>query len=533
MEELVLIAGGGTMGAGIAFVAAQAGYRVEVAEPDEPTRQRALERIAHDAARAGDDAIAGRIAILSAIPERSQAVVAIEAVPERFEIKRDVLTALAAAISSEAILATNTSSLSVADLADTVPQPQRVVGLHFFNPPEAMKLVEVVRQPETSDDVLERAYAFVERIRKTAVTAADTPGFIVNRVARPFYLQSMRALERGVASIDELDALARAAGFRMGPFELMDFIGLDVNLATSESIYAQTAAARLAPLETQRSMVGRGLLGRKSGAGFYDYRDGTPARLDAGVEMPDGEPNPDESIVVVGFGGIADELAELLEQRYANVTRIEHDDLLDELSLDTTIVIDVGDGIADRSGVIAQLDALLGDETVFFVDAYATDLVTCTKRMRRPERLVGYGVLGSLAGQKAVEIVDSETLSDDALALAQELFESLGKGVVLVEDRPALFLGRTVGSIVNEAVTAVHEDVASADDVDTAMRLGTNYPIGPIAWGREIGGRRVTRILQRLAEAEGSEFAPHRSLWVLDLEEEGAVEPVEADAARP
>jgi 3-hydroxybutyryl-CoA dehydrogenase len=533
MEELVLIAGGGTMGAGIAFVAAQAGYRVEVAEPDEPTRERALEGVARDAARAGDDTIAGRIAFSNGIPAQSQAVIAIEAVPERFEVKRDVFMTLAAAVSSDAILATNTSSLSVADLADTVPQPERVVGLHFFNPPGAMKLVEVVRLPETTDGVLESAYAFVERLGKIAVTAADTPGFIVNRVARPFYLQSMRALERGLASADELDALARAAGFRMGPFELVDFIGLDVNLATSESIYARTAATRLAPVEMQRSMVARGLLGRKSGAGFYDYRDGTPARLEAAVETPDGEPNTDESIAIVGFGGVADELAELLGQRYVNLTRIENDELLDELSLDTTIVIDVGDGITDRSGVIAQLDALLGDEAVFFVDAYATDLSLCTKRMRRPERVVGYGILGSLAGQKAVEIVDSEALSDDALALAQELFESLGKGVVLVEDVPALFLGRTVGSIVNEAVTAVHEDVATADDIDTAMRLGTNYPIGPIAWGREIGGRRVSRILQRLAEAEGSEFAPHRSLWVLDLEEEGTAEPVEADAARP
>ena len=532
MEELVLIAGGGTMGAGIAYVAARAGYRVEVAEPDEPTRKRALERVTRDAARAGDDAIAARVTFLNEIPAQSQAAIAIEAVTERFEIKRDVFAALAAAVAEDALLATNTSSLSVADLADAVPQPQRVVGLHFFNPPEAMKLVEVVHAPETSDDALERAYAFVERIDKTAVTAADTPGFIVNRVARPFYLQSLRALEGGVAPVEELDALARAAGFRMGPFELMDFIGLDVNLATSESIYARTAAARLAPLEVQRDMVARGLLGRKNGAGFYDYRDGNPQHRDAGVELPDAEPNPDESVVVIGFGGIADELAELLEQRYTDVTRIAHDELLDEISLEATIVIDVGDGISDRGNVIAQLDGLLGEEAVFFVDAYATDLSACANRLRRAERLVGYGILGSLAGQKAVEIVDSETVSDDALALAQELFESIGKGAVLVDDVPALFLGRTVGSIVNEAVTAVHEDVATPEDIDTAMRLGTNYPIGPLAWGREIGGRRIARILARLAEAEGAEFAPHRSLWVLDLEEEGAEEPVEIDAAR-
>ncbi|MBV8116360.1 MAG: hypothetical protein JOZ01_00200, partial [Candidatus Eremiobacteraeota bacterium] len=482
--------------------------------------------------RSGDPAVTARISLLEAIPSSSSAAIAIEAVPEHIDVKRDVFRTLASAIDPNALLATNTSSLSVADLAGIVPNPERVVGLHFFNPPEAMQLVEVVYASQTGDAALDRAYAFVERIGKIAVTAADTPGFIVNRVARPLYLQSLRALERGVASIPELDALARAVGFRMGPFELMDFIGLDVNLATSESIYVRTEAGRFAPLELQRSMVAQGLLGRKSGAGFYDYHDGSPERLEFRSAEPAPETNADESIAVIGFGGLANEVAELLEQRYANVARVENDELLDELALDTTIVFDVGDGVADRGDVIAELDSLLGPEAVFFADAYATDVPSCASRLRHPGRLVGYGILGSLTGQHAVEIVDSDEISDDALALAQELFESLGKGVVLVEDVPALFLGRTVGSIVNEAVAAVHEEVATPDDIDTAMRLGTSYPIGPIAWGREIGGRRVARILQRLANAEGAEFGPHRSLWVLDVEEQPAVEMPEEDAAR-
>ncbi len=533
MEDLVLIAGGGTMGAGIAFVAARGGYAVEIVEPDAASRERALERIRRDAARAGDESMAGRITFLERLPTGSSAAIAIEAVPEMFATKRDVFVGLAGAVGPDALLATNTSSLSVEDLADVVPHPQRAIGLHFFNPPAAMNLVEIVRPPAAGDESIARAVAFVERIGKTAVLTADTPGFIVNRVARPYYLQAMRALDRAVASIDELDALARAAGFRMGPFELMDFIGLDVNLATSESIFARTGAARLAPLEMQRGMVAQGRLGRKSGSGFYDYADGNPERVDLAVAPFEGEPNDDESIAVIGFGGLADELAELLEQRYVNVQRIENDELLDELSLDATIVIDVGDGVSDRGDVIAALDGLLGAEVVFFVDAYATDVGACAQRLKHADRLVGYGILGSLAGQSAVEIVDSEDVSDDALALAQELFESIGKGAVLVEDAPGLFLGRTVGAIVNEAVTAIHEEVAAPDDVDTAMRLGTNYPIGPVAWGREISGRRVARILTRLAEAEGSEFAPHRSLWVLDIEEEGATEPIETVSETP
>ncbi|HVA28093.1 MAG TPA: 3-hydroxyacyl-CoA dehydrogenase NAD-binding domain-containing protein [Candidatus Baltobacteraceae bacterium] len=532
MQETILVAGGGTMGAGIAFVAARGGYAVEVIEPDEGARKRALERLSRDANRAGNPDVLSRIQWRDEVPVRSDASIAIEAVPERFDLKRDVMVAFAAALADDALIATNTSSLSVADLADVVAHPQRVLGLHFFNPPAAMKLIEIVHAPTTGDDAIERAYAFAERIEKTAVLAADTPGFIVNRVARPYYLQALRALEAGLASVEELDALARAAGFRMGPFELMDLIGLDVNLATSESIYTRTGEARLIPVELQRRMVEQGLLGRKAGAGFYDYRSGDPQRVDLAVEPPQGEPEPDEVVALIGFGGIADEMAELLAQRYVNVTRIENDELIDEISIDTTIVIDVGDGTTDRSDVIAALDALLGAEAIFFVDAYATDLDACAARLRHADRLVGYGILGSLAAQQAVEIVDTDGVSDDALELAQELFASLGKGVMLVENSPGLFLGRVVASIVNEAVTAIHDGVAAADDVDTAMRLGTNYPIGPIAWGREIGGARASRILQRLAAAQGAAFAPHRSLWVLDVEDEdeGASEAIESAA---
>jgi 3-hydroxybutyryl-CoA dehydrogenase len=526
VEETVLIVGAGTMGAGIAYVAARGGYAVDLVEPDPQIRERALASIRASAERAKDAEAPGRVRMLEAIPDRSDARIAIEAVSEKFEIKRDVFVALAAGLGEDALLATNTSSLSVAELAGVVPHPERVLGLHFFNPPAAMKLVEVVHTALTSDDTIERANAFVEQIGKTPALAADTPGFIVNRVARPYYLQSMRALGSDVASIPELDALARAAGFRMGPFELMDLIGLDVNLATSESVYERTDAARLIPVEMQREMVRQGRLGRKSGVGFYDYTNGAPDRLDLAIELPQGEPNDEEFVAVLGFGGLADEIAELLEQRYTRIQRVENDELLDELNVDATIVIDVGGGTADRSEVIAELDSLLGPETVFLVDAYATGLAGCAARLKHPERVVGFGILGSFESQRAVEIVDSELVSDDALALVQELFESIGKGVVLVEDAPGLFLGRVVGSIVNEAVIAVHEDVADADDIDVAMRLGTNYPIGPIAWGREIGGARVTRILQRVADAEGEAFAPHRSLWVLDVEEEGEAEPV-------
>lgn len=524
MRERLLVVGGGTMGSGIALASARCGYDVEIVEPDPAARERSGAQIEREALKSEDAGLLGRIRWSEAVTGSIEARIAIEAVPERFELKRDVLVALDRAMSSEAIIATNTSSLSVGELAELVARPERVLGLHFFNPPTKMELLEIVCAPQTGADALDRAYEFAQRLGKTAVLASDTPGFIVNRVARPYYLQALRALERGIASAEELDALARGAGFRMGPFELMDFIGLDVNLATTESVYSRTEAQRFAPVDLQRQMVARGLLGRKSGAGFYDYRHGLPERYEPAVNEPLEATNDEEFIAILGFGERADALAELLESRYSRVTRLENDELLDELSPEVTIAIDAGLGAVDRGDIVAQLDTLLDPHSVIFVDAYATDIDACSRRMRHPERLAGYGILSSLDAQRHVEIVDSEAVSDDALELAQELFGSLGKGVILVENVPGLFLGRTIGSIVNEALIAVAQEVASTDDVDTAMRLGANYPIGPIAWGREIGGARISRILKRLADSEGAAFGPHRSLWMLDVAETPAEE---------
>jgi len=502
------------MGAGIAAVAARAGDDVVLIEPDAAARERARDLVAN---AAGDRA--GKVQYYEAIPATLEADLAIEAVTERLDVKRAVFADLAKALGPEALLATNTSSLSVSEIAEGMENPGRVLGLHFFNPPTVMKLVEIVRGDETSEDAVERARAVADRFGKTAVAAADTPGFIVNRVARPFYLQAMRAYDAGVGTFEELDLLARGAGFRMGPFELMDLIGLDVNLATSDSIYERTEAARLKPVDLQRDLVRAGKLGRKTGAGFYDYGQGNPVHDDA-PPSPPAEINKDEKILIIGFTNVAIELREALDKAYAHVNVCENPEAIEEMPQDATIVIDAGDGVSDRGGFVAELESVFPPETVFLIDAYATDLAAISKRLRHPERVVGFGLLGSLARQNAIEIVDAEETSDDALEIAQEVFDSVGKRVVLLGDTPGLFLGRTIGSIVNEAVYAVQEEVATPDDVDLAMRLGTNYPLGPIAWGREIGADRIARILQRLAGAEGAAFSPHRALWVLDVESE-------------
>jgi 3-hydroxybutyryl-CoA dehydrogenase len=530
VNQTIVVVGGGAMGAGIAAVAAGAGFDVALIEPDADAHARIAALLAKNAERAGDPSVATRVTVMTALPASIDAGLVIEAAPERLDVKRDIFARLASALPDTALLATNTSSLSVDEIAAEVPLPQRVLGLHFFNPPVVMNLVEIVRAASTGDAEIELARAYVERFGKTAVIAADTPGFIVNRIARPFYLQALAALQLDVAPIEDLDALARGAGFRMGPFELMDLIGLDVNLATSESIYERTGAARLAPSGLQREMVADGRLGRKSGAGFYEYPspEGEPDR--GGSSEPiDADVNADEVVVLTGFGSLGDEMNELLSQRFERVSRIENDDDIASVSPATTIAIDVGDGTSDRLTAILELDGALPREAAIFVDAYVTDVHACLARMQHPERLIGYGILGALERQRIVEIVDTESVSDDALALAEEVFGAMGVQTSLVENQPGLFLGRLVGSIVNEAVIAVEEGVASVDDVDAAMRLGVNYPIGPLAWGREIGGARIARILRAVAKKYGDEYGPHRALWILDIDEERVPEEL-ADA---
>lgn len=514
----VTVVGAGTMGAGIALAIAAAGCDVELVEVDGMVRERALARMQKDAGRLSIPHALDRITMRSSIADIGAADLAIEAVPEDLALKHRIFADLERRLGPTAILATNTSSLSVAQIAQAASQPGRVVGLHFFNPATAMKLVEVVTTAFTDEAVAVAAHAFVQAIGKTSVQAADTPGFIVNRVARPFYLQALHALENEIAPVEDLDVLARGVGFKMGPFELMDLIGLDVNVATTQSVYERTQAERLAPVPIQQLLVAQGKLGRKTGSGFYDYPPGSPRPADGSPEPPPF--NDDERIAVIGYGGLAEELVERFSQAYAHVQHLAMDEQLDELRDDTTIVFDIGTGTSDRGEMLARLDRAFAPQTMIFVDAYATNITKRTGAFAHPERFIGYGILGAFDSQAVVEIVDREIMSDDGAALAVELFAALGKRVLLVGDAPGLFLGRTVASIINEAVYAVQEEVACAADIDVAMRLGTNYPLGPIAWGREIGGARVARILLDLSNAEGKQYAPARALWVLDAEDE-------------
>ena len=400
MREIATVGvlGAGTMGAGIAQVAAEAGLDVLVHDPIEGATERALERIGGFLERkvakgqlAGEEAAAARSQLAPApdLAAFAPADIVVEAIPEDLALKRRAFASLEAVTADDAILATNTSSLSVAAIASATSRPERVVGMHFFNPVPLMGLVEVIAGPMTSDGVADTAALLARRLAKTPVVAADTPGFIVNRVQRALYLEAFRIFEEGRSTVIEIDEAMRETGFRLGPFELADVVGTDVNLAAGTAIFEGFYGdPRFRPTLVQRHVVDAGRLGRKTGAGYYDY----------------------------------------------------------------------------------GADGLRGTPWAALV--------------RR--------------------------------ASAQSMLPTLDRGEIGA---------RVLATIVNEAASAAGDRVATPDAIDTAMRLASNWPDGPLAWGERIGlgsvvatldelhaavpdGRyRVTPLLRALAGSAGSFFA--------------------------
>jgi len=310
------VIGAGTMGAGIAQVASAAGHPVVLFDAVDGAARHGLDSVASGLNkltergkmnRAEADGIVDRITIAGAIGDMRDCALVVEAIVEDLGVKQQVFSELEAITAPDAILATNTSSISVTAIGAALERPERLVGMHFFNPAPIMKLVEVISGLATDDDVADAVFETAKEWGKVPARAKSTPGFIVNRVARPYYGEALRLLEEGVADAATIDALfTGAGGFRMGPFELMDLIGNDVNYAVTESVFAAFHQdPRYRPSQTQAELVAAGRLGRKSGRGFYDYQDG--------AEKP--EPS---SLPAAEAGASNDTLIALTDGRTAN-----------------------------------------------------------------------------------------------------------------------------------------------------------------------------------------------------------------------
>jgi len=285
MIKKVGIIGGGTMGSGIAQVAATAGCSVKLYD----TKTEALEKAKADLEKIMDrlvekgkinseekQRIQNNIKYVNSLKELKDSDLTIEAIVENLDIKKNVFSTLEKFVGDDCIIASNTSSLSIASIASSLQKPERCIGIHFFNPAPLMKLVEVIPAVQTSEETLKISVKTITDWGKTVAVAKDTPGFIVNRVARPFYGEALRIYEEGFASFAEIDsAMKEIGGFRMGPFELMDFIGNDVNYTVTETVFqAFYYDLRYKPSFTQKRFAEAGYLGRKSGKGYYNYSDG-------------------------------------------------------------------------------------------------------------------------------------------------------------------------------------------------------------------------------------------------------------------
>ncbi len=497
--QILGVAGAGTMGAGIAQLGCLSGARTLLHDPVPEALERGLERIRAQLERGVER---GRLSAEQASEARERLEAApdledladcelvIEAAPERLELKQTLFARLSDGIvSPDCVLATNTSSLLVTAVAAAAQRPERVVGMHFFNPPPVMRLLEVVAGEQSSDPALARARATGEAMGKHVIVAADGPGFLVNRCNRPFGLEALKLLQERVASLEEIDRICRmGGGFRMGPFELMDLVGVDVGLDVSRSFYEQSfGEPRWRPSPITVRTVAAGRLGRKSGRGYYDYSQG-PGKHRPSDPEPLSPGGGDGLIVIAGHSPLAHALAGAAAEAGWEVVApgeaLERDPpfLILDLTMGEDLEAPLQGGpqaICCAPGSLAVLDPGGG--------------------------AIGFHALPPFEEAGLVELTRGPESAESAVAAVERFFATLGKHTAWVGDAPGLVLGRIVCQVINEAAFAVAEGVGRPDDVDAGMVHGLNYPRGILRWADEIGLDHVLAVLDGLYEERREE----------------------------
>ena len=487
--QTIAVLGAGTMGAGIAQLAAQMGARTLLYDPVAEARERALGRITDGLGRlvargrldAGQaEAARARVELVVDLGELRGAELVIEAAPERLDLKRELLASVAEIVGPACVIATNTSSLSVTEIAAAVPEPGRVVGLHFFNPAPVMRLVEVVPGVETSAEALAVARAVGEAMGKRVVEAADIAGFLVNRVNRPFFLEALRLLQEQVATVEQIDRIYRlGGGFRMGPFELMDLIGIDTNHAVAEGFLRQTyGEPRYRPSPIQARMIAAGRLGRKTGRGWYEY--GEDAERPADPEPPAAGGGDGRPVVVSGDGPLADALRAAAREVGWEVQATTPAD-----AGEPWLVVDCGVGGANGAPRLV----LLRDGSLH----------------RLAPGAAGFHALMPFDACRLVELTRTPVSDARAVERAEAFVRSLGRHPEWVGDAPGLVLGRVVAQLVNEAAFLIGEGNGTPEDVDAGLELGLNHPRGPVAWADALGLDHVVGVLDALRGEYGEE----------------------------
>ncbi len=481
------------MGAGIAELALARGLAVVLIDASEAALTLARERIEAGLQRSADrgrlstaDAteVSKRLETGAELDALTDCDFVIEAIAESLETKRQVFARLSAICPPPTLLATNTSSLRVSAVAAGLPDRERIVGLHFFNPATRMKLVEVIGGMESDARSVAQAVALAERLGKKVIQARDGIGFLVNRSARPYVGEALRLVQEGVASFEQVDRICRlAGGFRMGPFELADLIGVDVNLEITESFWFQSyGEPRWRPSPIQAQLVAAGRLGRKVGAGFYAYsEDGRPHR------EPDPEPllagGGDGRIVVVNGNS---DLARFIRRAATEASfDVRGPDDLPWLTVETDPTPTPPRAVPTTSAILCAGMALRERGTV--------------------DGACGFHLLGPAEQSRLVEVTSADSTGAASRERTVEFFNALGFHVEEVGDAPGMVLGRIVSQLVNEAAFCLEEGVAGAGDIDDGARLGLNYPRGPIEWSQAAGLDHVRAVLHGLERWRGEE----------------------------
>ena len=465
---IVGVCGAGAMGSGIALVAAQAGAQVVIFDVNEAacansrkTTESSLRqsvergRLLQDQA----DSVMKSMRWTAKLDDLCGCMLVVEAILEDLVTKQELFAQLEDIVADDTIIASNTSSLSIARLAKPLRNPARFAGMHFFNPPAAMKLVEVISGPATAPDVAHRIVDIAASWKKVAVPVADVPGFIVNRVARPYYAEAFQALQQSAATALVIDHLFKAAaGFRMGPLELTDLIGQDVNFSVARSVYeAYFGQTRFVPQLLQGSLVDAGWLGRKSGRGIYDYAsDATKAAPEpvAASPLDDASPRP--------------------ERVSPDAPPWEREGVI----------------VRFTRGQTARAEARTAGKPVVLLDWFDTTSATAC----------GFSASDETAAELGACLLTAWDMEPFRIA-----------------DTPGLIITRTLAQIANAAGDAVLDGVSNEAGIDSALQFGANYPFGPFAWAGRIGGEAIVSTLQAIASGTGHTIYNPSQYWTIKI----------------
>lgn len=479
----VAVIGAGAMGRGIAQVTVASGHDVVVHDADTTALSTVQDSIARglDASVSrgkltpGDaEAALSRLRTAESLAEIADADLVIEAIIEDLEIKQSVFADIEDVVSPDCVLASNTSSLAIGAIAKGMEDSERLIGLHFFNPVPAMKLVEIVVRPESSPAFINMATQYVDSIGKTGIPVMDAPGFLVNLAGRAYVTEALAVVDENVATVDQVDRIARSVlGFPLGPFELMDLTGLDVNLPVTANIFdANFADPQLRSTWYHRYLYEAGLLGKKTRDGFYRYGDQPAAEVEASDPSgPGAQPSDPPAAVTVHDAGLAERL------------KAVGIDTVAEAEADLIIVSPLGLDVSTH-GAREGLD---------------------------PTRTVGIDAMFSDKDILTL-MVPPGVPADPVARLVRQL--RMAFTVEIINDSPGFIAQRLVAAVVNLGCAIAQRGVAAPQDIDTAVRLGLRYPHGPLAWADLCGPAAIVEILNGQCAATGdTRYAP--SGWLL------------------